>query len=221
MNMKWARVWLCWVACGVTARSEPNEAKRPLEGATVFAGPEGGGGEIPAEKAGKVPAVPDAAAFWKRHGELKAAVAGAKGPVIYEGWPQGPKGKGHLSAEQKKALVMIDGEPFYPTAQTMAPEWAERLRTTVFAAVREWSGIKLCGGFHADFLLKWDGEAGEVDAMICFGCQEIRLFGPTGELYGNLTNDGAKELRELLAPFWKRKNAVGQREPMPTPPARR
>jgi len=99
-------------------------------------------------------------------------------------------------------------------------ELAEQLREVLFAGIRERKGGKLCGGFHADFFLRWEGLLAGTDVMICFGCEEIKIFGATGDLYGDLTNDEAKKLRELLAPFWKRRNAEGKREEMPTPPAR-
>lgn len=206
---------------GVVGRGEAGEAKRGLENATVFEGP---GGATFGRVEGRVVKVPeklDTATFWKRYADLKAAVGRANPVVIFEGFPPGPKGKGQLSAEQKKSLVLIDGEAFYPTAQTVTPELAEELRSTLFVAVRERKeGVKLCGGFHADFFLRWADESGGTEAMICFGCHEVKFFGATGDLYGDLSNDGAKKLRELLAPFWKKKNLDGQREKIPAPPAR-
>lgn len=206
---------------GVVGRGGASDAKKGLENATVFEGPGGTTFEPPDRSVVRVPEKLDTATFWKRYGELKAAAGRAKSVVIYEGLPRGPKGKAHLSAEQKKSLVLIDGEAFYPTAQTVTPELAEELSSTLFAGVRERKeGVKLCGGFHADFFLRWADANGGTEAMVCFGCQEVKAFGSTGDLYGDLSNDAAKKLRELLAPFWKRKNLDGQREEIPTPPAR-
>jgi hypothetical protein len=222
MKRQCARIWLSVFVVGVSGREvAASEAKRPLENAAVFAGPGEATLEMGPNRVARAPERVGAAAFWKRCGELKSAVARAKSVVIFEGLPRGPKGKEHLSAEQKKSLVLIDGEAFYPTAQAVAPELAEQLRSTLFAGVRERKdGVKLCGGFHADFFLRWSDERGATDALICFGCQEVKLDGATGELYGDLANDEAKTLRELLAPFWKRKNLAGQREEIPAPPAR-
>jgi len=219
----WVLSALMRVSGGVEARGAESAAipVAPLDQAAVFAGPDGAKFEPPAGSVAKVPVAPDTATFWKRYAELKAAVGRAKSVVIYEGFPRSPKGKGQLSAKQKKSLVMIDGEAFYPTAQTVTKEWAEQLRSMLFAGVRERKSVKLCGGFHADFFLRWADASGGTDAMICFGCQEIKFFGATGELYGDLSNDEAKKLRERLAPFWKWKNLDGQREEIPTPPARR
>lgn len=223
MNHKSALIALLVLAVGGrVGRGESGHAEKGLENATVFEGPGAATQGPVAGSVAKVPGKLDTAAFWKRYGELQAAVARAKSAVIYEGLPRGPKGKAHLSAEQKKSLVLIDGEAFYPTAQTVSAELAEEVRATLFAGVRERKdGLKLCGGFHADFFLRWAGANEETEAMVCFGCQEVKFFGATGDLYGDLSNDGAKKLRELLAPFWKRKNLDGQREEIPTPPARR
>jgi hypothetical protein len=43
------------------------------------------------------------------------------------------------------------------------------------------SGEKKCGGFHADYALTWKVAGVEYAALFCFGCGEVKLFGPQQE----------------------------------------
>jgi hypothetical protein len=74
----------------------------------------------------------------------------------------------------------------------------------VFAAAQvARGGVTLCGGFHADFLLKWESAVGDTEALLCFGCSEIKMYGGSASLYGDIDKAHYKELRDLLTPFAK------------------
>jgi hypothetical protein len=97
------------------------------------------------------------------------------------------------------------------------------MRSAVFDGVRGWKGRKLCGGFHADVRLKWRGGplAVDTEALICFGCSEVKIYGATGSHYGDLAPEQAKRLREWRASRLADQSANGRREERPTPPVRR
>ena len=221
MNTNFAAIGLLvWSACGVVGRGE---AKRDWEDATVFAGPDGGRFAPPAGSVAKVHVAPDRATFWKTHGALVATVREARALVLFAGVTR-TEGNGKPWTEaQKKSLWVLDGEWFRTGGQPIPAEWAEQVRSAVFDGVREWKGRKLCGGFHADVLLKWQGGplAADTDALICFGCGEVKIYGATGSLYGDLAPEQAKRLREWLAPRLADQSANGRREERPTPPVRR
>jgi len=47
-------------------------------------------------------------------------------------------------------------------------------------AFRPYIGPKLCGGFHADFLARYEDGSEQFTFMVCFGCHEILVFTPSG-----------------------------------------
>ena len=225
------------VALSATGWSQPSEAKPvvPLGNADVFTGPSAGKYEPPAGSVAQFHLMPDSATFWRTFGGLKAGVTAAKTLVVFQGRPRavpkfGERVEVEPTEEEKKWLFMKDGEWIRVWAQEVPLEVADALRTAVFEGVRERKGVKLCGGFHADFLLRWEGPglvAGG-EALICFGCSEVKLYGATGSLHGDMAEGVAKRLRELLAPFAEKRNAAGAKDPagtggaktLPTPPAR-
>ena len=212
----------------VAMRSAENEVKAPqpapLAYSAVFAGPEGKAFEPPHGSVAQFHVTPDSATFWKTFGALKEAVKQAKTLEVYQGLPRLNGQKVAPAEEAKKALFMVDGEWFHATAQTVTGELREALRGGVFAGVKEREGVKLCGGFHADVLLRWGGGVlAAADMLLCFVCSEVKIYGATGALYGDLSNEQWSELRELLAP-WLPKPRTSEADSSngeTTPPARR
>jgi hypothetical protein len=51
-------------------------------------------------------------------------------------------------------------------------------------------GEKACGGYHPDYCLTGKDGMATYDLMICFGCAEMKLYGPGNYLIVDL-NDGA------------------------------
>lgn len=221
----WSLRWLVLAAgCGAITRGEQNTAKAavPLEKAAVFAGPDGAKFEPPAGSVAKVHVTPDRATFWKTHGALNATIKEASSLVLFQGVPREEGEEKQWSEEKKKTLFRSDGQWFRAGAQPLPAVMAERLRALIFEGVREWRGLKLCGGFHADALLTWQGGPlrAETEVLICFGCSEVKIYGATGSLYGDLAGDQAKQLRELLAPYLEKRNAEGSKASLPQPPAK-
>lgn len=82
----------------------------------------------------------------------------------------------------------------------MAADEIEPLRRLACAADSYWSygGPKLCGGFHPDYCLAWkDGEAA-YHFLICFGCHEVKLYGPRTELILDLRKESYAAFKAAL-----------------------
>jgi hypothetical protein len=176
--------------------------KPPLEGARVFAGPPGE--NAPASVQTKRSAHDDPTTFARAVGILSADVGRGNQLTLWEGVPRsGDKAAIEEQRRQRQTLT-VDGQVFFADAQTVPPELAEKLREMIFAAARvSRGGVKLCGGFHADFLLKWESAVGDTEALLCFGCSELKMYGGSASLYGDIDKAYYNGLRDLLTPFAK------------------
>lgn len=67
-------------------------------------------------------------------------------------------------------------------------------------AFKPWYGEKLCGGFHADYCLRWESDEGRFDIMICLGCGEALLFHDGEALRCDLRYDFLNLLHGLAYP---------------------
>ncbi len=189
-----------------------------LNNATVFRGPDGTRDARVGDPATpRLSALTETATFWLTYGDLLKEVKGAKSLTVYAGVPREKLANGGPTDDEKKTLLQSDGQWFRPSAKPVPTSVEEQLRAAIFAGVRQGRGVKLCGGFHADVRLKWEGGVtSDVEVLICFGCSEIKLYGVTGALYADLANDQAKELRALLAPLLETRNEDGSKEVQPS-----
>ncbi len=48
------------------------------------------------------------------------------------------------------------------------------------ASFTPYSGGSGCGGFHADFMVRFESADGMIDMMICTNCGEVLIFSPKG-----------------------------------------
>ena len=97
---------------------------------------------------------------------------------IYEGWPRVTvNAKNILASKPQDAPPLeIDGELFYQQAQKPAEDDALSLRRLMgVKLLRPWHGVKFCGGFHADFAVRFELEGNIYSILFCFGCHEARL----------------------------------------------
>jgi hypothetical protein len=142
---------------------------------------------------------------------LFATIHRADRVTLYEGLPRSFGERDLLEEEQRtKPWIDVHGFPFYtPPLDLTAPD---RTRLT------EWLGteasfrpladmVKACGGFHPDFAVEWAVGAQVYQCLICFGCGEVQVFGPGGELHCDMvsTTDpiAPAPLKRLLVPYQK------------------
>jgi hypothetical protein len=143
------------------------------------------------------------------------AVRQADRVVLYEGLPH-PMFESRLSVEERrnKAIHELNGYSFYQEPLPLTTADAERLSEILGGSGTYglFSGEKLCGGFHPDYTVEWHVGENRYRALICFGCHEVKLFGPVLALRNDLDQRAYGKLREILQDY--RKNRPGREAPM-------
>ena len=147
--------------------------------------------------------------FWHTPRAFAGAARQANEVRLYEGLPHQMFERDLLAAERRtKAVVELDGYPFYQEPLTLAPQDAESLfaRLGNPAAYRAWLGPKLCGGFHPDYAVEWHVGGSRYRALICLGCGEFKLSGPwPGWRYNMDAATTHEELRALFKSYQNRR----------------
>lgn len=113
-----------------------------------------------------------------------ATLTTATSLTLYEGLPHQRYDKELLAEELRtKKTLEFHAFPFY--VETLKLSQADR--TELVAALsdadafRPFRGEKTCGGFHPDYALVWSAAGEERMVLVCFGCNEIKVYGPAGE----------------------------------------
>jgi hypothetical protein len=137
---------------------------------------------------------------------LAMAIAKADKVVLFEGLPHQSEEKDLLEQELKsKKTVTLHNFPFY--AEPLSLKANDGTALIALAANRksfqEWGGPKLCGGFHPDYLIEFTAGKDTYRMLVCFGCHEVKLFGPKSEVYVDMSDDGLHGLEKLLKPYRK------------------
>lgn len=102
-----------------------------------------------------------------------------------------------------KKTVSIHGHHFYETPLQWNLEDLEPLRKLCAdpSSYWRWSGLKLCDGYHPDYCLIWKNSEIQHQLLICFGCQEIKLFYARQNLYLDLRDPAFAQLGKLLIKY--------------------
>ena len=166
--------------------------------------------------------------------DLNRAFARASKVEVFEGLPHPFEGKEFVKSERlAKSTFELDGQWLYATAHRMPAEdviafqrWASG------EPFKVWRGVKFCGGFHADYVVQFEGDGATYSVLFCFGCYEARIM----RVSAGRTVDGAleparvtadlaeakfKELRDLLAKYRSQRPPTPPRKgqvPPPPPP---
>lgn len=141
---------------------------------------------------------------------LIATVGKADKVILYEGLPHPLFERALVEAEKKdKKTVTIAGWPFYAEPLALKNGDAGKLTDLVGSekTYAQFGGEKKCGGFHPDYAVEWRVGKDTYYALVCFGCGEVKVYGPTGG--GVRTDFGARgdELGKLLKPYRKNRPA--------------
>ena len=143
--------------------------------------------------------------------EFIDALAKAKEMTVFEGLPHPHWEPDELQTERRsKKCVNLHGYLFYDDARVAAGEDFVSLQQALSlrGGIIEWGGHKLCGGYHPDYLIRWKADDGTYDALVCFGCHEIKLFGPRDQLYADLLKPTYAQLEQSLSQFRKHRPQV-------------
>jgi hypothetical protein len=131
----------------------------------------------------------------------EAGVQDADQLVVYEGLPHQLFEKELLDEERKtKETVIWHDFPFYRAPLDVSADDREKLRVLLGDAgsFRPWRGEKKCGGFHPDYLAEWRAGNTNQRFLICFGCREVKVYGPEEDSRLDLTSEAAEALKEVL-----------------------
>ena len=145
---------------------------------------------------------------------LLAAVRDAGPPAVYEGLPHQYFDRERFEQERsQKPTLTLHGFPFYPAPLDVAPEDAAAL-TAVLADERMFEQLvsgKKCGEFHPDYLAEYRVGESAYRFLICFGCGEVRVFGPDGSLRCDVRHEARTSLEAPLKRY--RKNRPAEQRP--------
>jgi hypothetical protein len=139
------------------------------------------------------------------------AVRQADKVVLYEGLPHQLYESDSLEDERRtKPVKELNGYPFYQEPLTPTTSVAQRLSEILgdSATYQPFTGEKKCGGFHPDYVVEWHVGADRYRASLCFGCREVKLFGPGLEERHDLDKAAHKNLQELLKGYQKNRPAI-------------
>lgn len=184
-------------AIGFTA--EEHKPSFGLVDAKVFAGPNDSAAQ-PVDEALMRPTA--ATEFTVLLARLAGEINRARTLTIFEGHPRLLDRTAAAAEHTRKPSFKRLGESFYAAPLEATDELDRNLRRLVLQGVKVSRGVKLCGGFHADFLLRWQGPAGEAEALLCFGCHEVKIVGIGGALYADLSAEQVDALRKLLNAYF-------------------
>jgi hypothetical protein len=126
--------------------------------------------------------------------------------VVYEGLPHQTYERELLEEEKRtKATVTLHDFPFYREPLDLTEEGAKALRGLLGDArtFEPFAGEKTCGGFHPDYAVEWSHEGQTTQYQLCFGCGEVKVYGPGGEFRFDLRADARERLTRLLRPYRK------------------
>ena len=97
--------------------------------------------------------------------------------------------------------ITLQGYAFEGAAITISPPDVERLRVVLGArsSYASFTENKKCGGFHPDYALQWSDDERRYLTLICFGCDEFKLFGPEVAERYDMAPGVSAQLRTLLS----------------------
>lgn len=141
----------------------------------------------------------------------------ASAVVLYEGLPHQRFEKGLMEQEKRTKRVRdLQGFPFCVEKLEMKDEDAKRL-TALLSDVGRLGSIlspdlqKKCGGFHPDYALESSNGNDRVQAQICFGCGDVRLFSSESYSERDLSKKASASLEEILKGYRKNRPPEGTR----------
>jgi hypothetical protein len=121
--------------------------------------------------------------------------------IVFEGLPHpGYEAELFESEKNSKSTVKLHGSYFYKAFQPAKDTETSELRETLSDPERfePFSGEKKCGGFHADYAVAWKENGRLFKVLICFGCGEVKRFGPQGEVREDMKTNTSDLLKMVL-----------------------
>jgi hypothetical protein len=133
-------------------------------------------------------------------------VRGAQTVVLHEGLPHHMFESDLVQEERRtKAVQDLHGYAFYEATLDLSAADSQRLTEILSdpSTFRSFSGEKKCGGFHPDYAVELRQGDQTYWALLCFGCHEVKLFGPGIESRHDLDAAAYAKLQALLKNYQK------------------
>jgi hypothetical protein len=141
----------------------------------------------------------------KDYEPLAHLVAKADRVTLYEGLPHQDERQLFEQEMAAKPTIEIHEFRFYERTLPLTPDDITALRG-IFAKTetfQTYGGGKKCGGFHPDYCVEWGAGDSQIRLLICFGCDEAKVYGPSASLHFDLSSSANKRLNELLGERWQ------------------
>ncbi len=130
-----------------------------------------------------------------------ASIHAAGRLILYEGLPHHAFEAKELKLEKRKKRTMaLHGCSFYRDHLKLSAYDQQRLKSLLGseASFAKWSGEKRCGGFHPDYCVQMSVGRAAYRFLICFGCHEVKVYGPKHSLRCDIQRDAYVLLEKLL-----------------------
>jgi hypothetical protein len=128
------------------------------------------------------------------------AVSSGQLVAVYRGLPHPVMDKELFEKERAKGKTReLHGFLFYEPPNNLNAESAKAL-TQIFANPQNFQPFqkKLCGPFHPDYAIEWKVGVDIYHAQICFGCEEVKFYGPRISAHQDFQNGVFVKVRDLL-----------------------
>lgn len=91
---------------------------------------------------------------------------------------------------------MRHGHAFWCNAPALPDAKAEQLAAVLAdpETYEPWLGEKGCGGFHADWYLRWGDRGGLQEVILCEGCHEVLVYYAGGFIRCDLSKEGYEKI---------------------------
>ena len=133
-------------------------------------------------------------------------IAKSKAVLVYEGLPHKELESDLWAKELKeKKVIKFHDFHFYEGVLTLTEENATQF-SSLFSQEKtfeRYDGKKVWGPFEPDWSVAFADGDDVYEVLVCFGCEEARLFGPKNEVFSDLDGAALKKLVAVLAPLRK------------------
>lgn len=140
-----------------------------------------------------------------------AGVRNSTGLTLYEGLPH-PMYERDVAAKEiaSKSIVELGEYGFYSEPLSLPESEVAELRALYCdgSTFRAFRGLKMCGGFHADYALVWENGADRIIVQICFSCHEMRTVVGDKWLHCDIQQKAYDQFAAILKKY--RKNRPGK-----------
>jgi len=111
--------------------------------------------------------------------DLRNTIMKSDKVFVYEGLPHQMFESDLLKSEKKeKDTTTIAVYPFYTPKTQVEGGVISTLKTIISDSgnYTQFTGEKLCGGFHPDYAVEWSDGDNRYSILLCYGCSEVLLL---------------------------------------------